>query len=157
MEKNKKLLWIPSIFQPSLEEILNVNKWVQKLKRPLATWIKTLPLTKCNRMLHTLFARLCKFQKGCTRLTATSDKNYQLLAHGRWFSPDTPASSTTKTGRHDIAGILLKVALNHQNSKIKSNHYSQKINILNKFIHILPFSITAPLLNIESIILISNW
>jgi hypothetical protein len=28
--------------------------------------------------------------------------------HG-WFSP---ASSTTKTGRHDIAEILLKVALN---------------------------------------------
>jgi hypothetical protein len=25
------------------------------------------------------------------------------LAHGRWFSPGTPASSTTKTGRHDIA------------------------------------------------------
>jgi hypothetical protein len=30
-----------------------------------------------------------------------------LLAHGRWFSPGTPASSTTKTGRHDIAEILL--------------------------------------------------
>jgi uncharacterized membrane protein YpjA len=28
-----------------------------------------------------------------------------LLAHGQWFSPGTPASSTTKTGRHDIAGI----------------------------------------------------
>jgi hypothetical protein len=27
-------------------------------------------------------------------------------------SPGTPASSTTKTGRHDIAEILLKVALN---------------------------------------------
>ena len=40
---------------------------------------------------------------------------YQLLAHGRWFSPGTPASSTTKTGRHDIAGILLKVALNTKN------------------------------------------
>jgi hypothetical protein len=26
-----------------------------------------------------------------------------LLAHGRWFSPNTLASSTTKTGRHDIA------------------------------------------------------
>jgi hypothetical protein len=25
-----------------------------------------------------------------------------LLAHGRWFSLGTPASSTTKTGRHDI-------------------------------------------------------
>jgi len=35
-----------------------------------------------------------------------------LLAHGWWFSPGTPASSTTKTGRHDIAEILLKVELN---------------------------------------------
>jgi hypothetical protein len=41
---------------------------------------------------------------------------YQLLAHGRWFSPGTPASSTTKTGRHDIAEILLKAALKHQKS-----------------------------------------
>jgi hypothetical protein len=48
----------------------------------------------------------------CTRLAAASDKVYQLLAHGRWFSPGTPASSTTKTGRHDIDEILLKVALN---------------------------------------------
>jgi hypothetical protein len=53
-------------------------------------------------------ARLCKLQKECTRLA--SDKDYQLLAHGRWFSPGTPASSTTITGRHDIAEILLKVA-----------------------------------------------
>jgi hypothetical protein len=41
----------------------------------------------------------------------------QLLADGRWFSPGTPASLTTKTGRHDIAEILLKVALKHQKSK----------------------------------------
>jgi hypothetical protein len=53
---------------------------------------------------------LDKFQKGCTRLAAASNKVYQLLVHGRWFSPGTPASSTTKTGRHDIAEILLKVA-----------------------------------------------
>ena len=57
-------------------------------------------------------ARLCKLQKGCTRPAAASDKAYQLLAHGRWFSPGTPASSTTNTGRHDIAAILLKAALN---------------------------------------------
>ena len=56
--------------------------------------------------------RLCKLQKRCTRLASTGDQVYQLLAHGRWFSPDTPASSTTITGRHDIAEILLKVALN---------------------------------------------
>jgi hypothetical protein len=45
------------------------------------------------------------YKKGCTRLAVASDKVYQLLAHGRWFSPGTPASSTTKTGRHDIAEI----------------------------------------------------
>ena len=45
---------------------------------------------------------------------AGSDQIYQLLAQGRWFSPCTPASSTTKTGRHDIVEILLKVALKHQ-------------------------------------------
>jgi hypothetical protein len=34
------------------------------------------------------------------------------LLFKEWFSPGTPASSTTKTGRHDIAEILLKVAIN---------------------------------------------
>jgi len=53
-----------------------------------------------------------KLQKGCTRLAATSDTVYQLLAQGRWFSP---ASSTTKTGRHDIAEIFLKVVLSTKN------------------------------------------
>ena len=52
------------------------------------------------------------YKKWCTRLTAASDKVYQLLAHSQWFSPGTPASSTTKTGHHDIAEISLKVALN---------------------------------------------
>ena len=63
-------------------------------------------------------ARLCKLQKGCIRLAAASDKVYQLLAHGRWFSPGTLASCTTKAGRHDIAAILLKVALNTKNQSI---------------------------------------
>jgi hypothetical protein len=35
-------------------------------------------------------AQLCKLQKGCTRLAVASDKVYQLLAHGRWFSSGTP-------------------------------------------------------------------
>ena len=67
-------------------------------------------------------ARLCKLQKRCTRLATASNKVYQLLSHGLWFSPGTPASSTTKTGRHDIAEILLKVALKHQKS-INQNLY----------------------------------
>jgi hypothetical protein len=62
------------------------------------------------------------YKKGCTRLAAVSDKVYQLLAHGRWFSPGTPAFYTTKTGHHDIAEILLKVMLKHQKSINQSNH-----------------------------------
>jgi hypothetical protein len=64
-------------------------------------------------------ARLYKLQKRVH--SAASDKVYQLLAHGWWFSPCTPASSTTKTGRHEIAEILLKVALKTIN-QIKFNY-----------------------------------
>ena len=49
-----------------------------------------------------------------------------MLAHGPWFSPGTPASSTTKTGRNDIAEILLKVALN-TNKLINQVHVHIKI------------------------------
>ena len=50
-------------------------------------------------------------------------KVYQLLAHGWGFSPGTSASSITKTGHHDIAEILLKVALS--TIKSKSNQSNQ--------------------------------
>jgi len=46
-----------------------------------------------------------------------------LLAHGQWSSPGTPASSTTKTGQHDIAELLLKVVLNTKD-QIKSKDTS---------------------------------
>jgi hypothetical protein len=64
------------------------------------------------------------YKKGCTRLAAASDKVYQLLAHGQWFSPGTPASFTTKTGRHDIAESGIKHTKKQQ----------QKIYIL-KYLH----------------------
>ena len=78
------------------------------------SYVVGLPSNSYNPITNTAgaLAWLCKLQKGCTRLAATSYKVYQLLAHGRLFSPSTPASSTTKTGHHDIAEILLKVALN---------------------------------------------
>jgi hypothetical protein len=52
--------------------------------------------------------------------TTLCDKVYQLLVQGQWFSPGTPASSTIKTGRHDITEILLKVVLKHKKKKSKS-------------------------------------
>jgi hypothetical protein len=39
-----------------------------------------------------------------------------------WFSPGTPVSSTNKADRHDIAEILLKVALKTINQPIGMSH-----------------------------------
>jgi hypothetical protein len=80
----------------------------------LDSWI-TYQLTEYITYTAWVRTRLSRLQKGCTRLTAISDRVYQLLAHGRWFSPGTSTSSTNKTGRHDIVEILLKVALNTKN------------------------------------------
>ena len=44
--------------------------------------------------------------------TRFCDKVCQWLVTGRWFSPGTLVSSTNKIDCHDIAEILLKVALN---------------------------------------------
>jgi hypothetical protein len=71
------------------------------------------------------------YKKGCTRLAAASDRVYQLLVHGRWFSPGTPASSTTKTGHHDIAEILLKVALNIKNQLNRNQNFNLLVWIKN--------------------------
>jgi hypothetical protein len=53
------------------------------------------------------------------RCTTLYDKVCPWLATGRCFFPGSPVSSTNNTDRHDIAEILLKVALN----TIKPNSY----------------------------------
>ena len=97
---------------------LLIKPRIQRVFEGTMSWVVGLANNSYKPITNTVWvrARFCKLQKRCTRLTDASDKVYQLLVHGRWFSP---ASSTTKTGRHDIAEILLKVALS--TIKIKSN------------------------------------
>jgi hypothetical protein len=54
---------------------------------------------------------------------------------GWWFSTSTPVSSTNKTDRHDLAEILLKVALN----TIKPNQTRNHENGIHEFklIHLI--------------------
>jgi hypothetical protein len=76
----------------------------------VAQWVRSLDLTthtSLSPIWRGFAPSFVNYKKGCTRLSAASYKVYQLLAQGRWFSSGTPASSTTKTGRHDIAEILL--------------------------------------------------
>ena len=96
----------------------------------VAQWVRSLDLTT-----HGSLSPIRRgLQKWCTRRAAASDKVYQLLAHGRWFSPGTPASSTTKTGRHDIDEILLKVALKHTQKKLNEPSTSWTENVDIKFV-----------------------
>ena len=98
-----------------------------------------------------IFSSSLNYKKGCTRLATSSDKVYQLLAHGRWFSPGTPASFTIKTGRHDIAEKLLKAALNKIN-QIKS----QKIFL--KYVLVMSFNYKIIVLTqyLEAYFIITN-
>ena len=85
----------------------------------VAQWVRSLDLTAHTSLspIRRGFApSFVNYKKGCTRLAAASDKVYQLLAQGRWFSSGTPASSTTKTGRRDIAESGVK----HQNTNSNS-------------------------------------
>ena len=66
--------------------------------------------------------------------TTLCDKVCQRLMADWRFSPGTPASFTTKTGRHDIAEILLKVALSTKNQSITVFHCIAKIKMEIKII-----------------------
>ena len=59
-------------------------------------------------------------QARCTR--------YNIIAVGRWFSPDTSVFSTNKTGCHDITEILLKVALNTLTPTLVKTQISKRRN-----------------------------
>jgi hypothetical protein len=85
----------------------------------VAQWVRELDYltthTSLSPLRHGFTPGFVNYKKSCTWLAAVCDKVYQLLTHGRWFSPGTLASSTTKTARHNIAEILLKVVLNTKN------------------------------------------
>ena len=56
---------------------------------------------------------------------------YQLLAHGRWFSPGIPASSSTKIGRHMTPWNSWNIAesgVKHQKSINQSTNSFMTIN-----------------------------
>jgi hypothetical protein len=85
-EKNRLCLYL---FQGS-SSVPNVHSYVVGL-----------PNNSYKCIINTAWVRnrLCKLEKWCTRLVSASDKVYQLLGHGRWFSSGITVSSTTKTGR----------------------------------------------------------
>ena len=96
----------------------------------MTQWVRSLDLTahtSLSPMRRGLAPSFVIYKKGCIRLAAASDNVYYLFAHGQWFFPGTSAFSTTKIGRHDIAEILLKVALKHQKN--------QSINLIYTIYH----------------------
>ena len=90
----------------------------------VAQWFRSLDLkthTSLSPLRRGFAPGFVNFKKGALDSQAHAIMFTSCLPMvGAWFSPGTPASSTTKTGHHDIADILLKVALNTKN-QIKSN------------------------------------
>jgi hypothetical protein len=63
---------------------------------------------------------------GLLYITLLCDRVCRQIATCQWFSPGTPVSSINKTDRHDIAEMLLKVALNTITLIFRINAISRK-------------------------------
>ena len=87
--------------------ILYLNFYCVWLSRSYGSWIYNYLCNQCH------FSYEFKPYSRWSVLNATlCDKICQSLATCQWFSPGTLVSSTNKTDCHDIAEILLKMALN---------------------------------------------
>jgi len=83
--------------------------WGQSRSWWYSSWIYNYLYNKCLSPLK--FLVRIPLRRGVLDTTLCY-KVCQWLATGRWFSLDTPVSSTNKTDLHDITKILLKAALN---------------------------------------------
>ena len=96
----------------------------------VAQWVRSLDLTthiSLSPIRRGFAPSFRNYKKGALDSQPQVIK-YQLLAHGRWFSPGTPASSTTKTGRM----ILLKYAesgVKHQNLNTSWVEASESVQV----------------------------
>jgi hypothetical protein len=84
--------------------------------------------------------------------TTLCDKVCQCLVTSRWFSPGISVSSTNKTDRHDIAEILLKVALNTTNQP----NYYQYVRVFFLFFILLSYCYYAISISFQMIIFCHN-
>jgi hypothetical protein len=93
---------IPSI---SITYFSSATKFLILLKKKNIDIIKTLG-TGFDSSRDIYQYGFVNFNKRVHSIPPTSDKDYQSLAHGRWFFPSILAFSTIKPGRHDIAEIF---------------------------------------------------
>ena len=112
----KYVIYSSSILQQWGSAVLTVIYLCNRFPPPLMLWV-WLPLR--------------------VRITQVCDKVCQWLAAGRWFSPGPSVFYTNKTIRHNIAGILLKVALNtiKQTNKQTNKQWKERnASILQKYV-----------------------
>jgi len=83
--------------------MVNNSTNINKKKRTITSYLNSLNLWLGNSGLGLGQAHNCG---GLNQIMESQ------LATGQWFSPGPPVSSNNKTDSHDIAEILLKVALN---------------------------------------------
>jgi hypothetical protein len=94
----------------------------------------------CNQCLSSL--KSFEFESrswGSVLDTTLCDNVCKGLGIGRWFSPGTPITSTNKTDRHNVAEMLLKVALNAIHQTKPELPYAKTGSLTKyKYMHICP-------------------
>jgi len=123
----------PMFFFFFSQNVLSNIRVVERLPFKIPLWaLNDIDTTLCGRdqmlvgftttcAISTYYHLSCELESHSWRdiLDTLCDKVCLWHTAGWWFSPDTPDpdSSTNKTGRQDIADILLKVVLNTINDK----------------------------------------
>jgi hypothetical protein len=109
LEEGHFFVWIIEIFIMKSCKYMYMCIMPEGLSWSYGSWIYSY---LCNQCLSPLMLRV-RIQLVLSVLDTTlCDKACQWPAAGQWFSDSTPVSSTNKADRHDVAEILLKVALN---------------------------------------------
>ena len=105
------------IFSTRHKNLNSVFLWVEAKQKnstffTRTPFICTVQITNLSPIRREFAPGFVPYKNGLRLTRFTRDKVCQLPAQGRWFSPGTPTSSTSKIDRHDVTEILLKVALN---------------------------------------------
>ena len=113
------------LFCYSEMNIYDVYKIKRGPGRPsgLVSWFKLTCSDHCilSPIRHEFTPGFVPYKIGLRLTRIACDKVCQIPVQGRWFSPGTPASSTCKTDRRDMTEIMLKVALNPNQTNKQTN------------------------------------
>ena len=102
---------------------ISTQDWGPGWPSDLGSWFKLTHTDHCilSPIWREFAPGFVPYKNGLRLTRIARDKVCQLPAQGQWCSPGTPTSSTSKTDRRDMTEMLLKVALNTNQTNKQTN------------------------------------